>query len=589
MKLKLPARLALLFLATGLVPLGITLLVLAPRGQDALRTSAKLLHQAQLEALRARLDGTFDNLLADLRWLGAASRVVTPEERAADLTFLLQKHPELTAVTIFDGDEKVAGGQAYDRAQLDADELLRHEREARLLGGPHQRFSELYLSERRGEVLVTISVPYAPAGPNGRLAAEVSLRGVQELIARTKVGRRGGAFVVDHRGRLVAHRDHGRVMKREALSRLSVVEQLRRNIEHAQATGRPLTVVTDFVDDGVAQVGAHAPLGLLRWGVVTEEPREDAYGLARATWAHAAGWTSLALALAVLVAIVFARNITRPVGRLATGTRVLARGEFDVSVPVGGPPEVAELARTFNEAAVKLKTYDRENKDLLERVERGYLETLRALVNAIDAKDPYTAGHSQRVAEIAVAIARELGLSERELTEVEWGGLLHDIGKIGIPEHILCKPAALDNEEMQIMRGHPAIGGAMTHGVAFLEKINAMIRNHHERYDGSGYPDGLRGEQIPLQARIVAVADTYDAITSDRCYQPGRPPPEAMAILNRLAGSTLDEGVVAALARALAELGALEAARPSPAVDAGIPALVDDDERTGRVELSEKS
>src|SRR5262249_17935062 len=159
---------------------------------------------------------------------------------------------------------------------------------------------------------------------------------------------------------------------------------------------------------------------------------------------------------------------------------------------------------TFNEASRRLARYDGENKELLEAVERGYLETLRALVNAIDAKDPYTAGHSQRTAEGAVALGRALELPDEQLKELEFGGLLHDIGKIGIAEQILRKPAMLDEHEMRIMRGHPAIGDAIVHDIELLKRIRAMVRNHHERYDGSGYPDGLRGEEIPLGARIVA-------------------------------------------------------------------------------------
>jgi HD-GYP domain-containing protein (c-di-GMP phosphodiesterase class II) len=239
-------------------------------------------------------------------------------------------------------------------------------------------------------------------------------------------------------------------------------------------------------------------------------------------------------------------------------TQALARGEFGQSVPLEGPPEISALARTFNEASRQLYEYDGENKSLLAKVERGYLETLRALVNAIDAKDPYTAGHSQRTAEFAVAIGRALKLDELKLREIEFGALLHDIGKIGIAEQILRKPAALDDAEMKVMRGHPGIGDGVVRDIEILATIRSMVRNHHERWDGSGYPDGLRGEEIPLGARIVAVADSYDAITSDRCYQPGRSASEAVAILKRLAGQQLDDAVVQGLFRALVELGLVQ-------------------------------
>jgi putative nucleotidyltransferase with HDIG domain len=561
MALKLPSRLGLLFLAAGLAPLAVTLLVLVPRGQDALRTSAKLLHQAQVDSLRARIDSAFDDLVADARLLASQpDGHVDAAERRALLRFLLEKHQELTVVTLFDGTRPVAGGQAFDRGQVSAADLSTHERRAvELLAEPPRgvRASGFYPSAKRHEMLVTLVTPFSPAGAHGALAVEVSLRRVEELIAQTRVGRSGQAYIVDGEGRLVAHRDFARALAREDLSSVSVVARLKENIARAADTGRPLTVVTDFTDDGRDQVGAYAPLGRLRWGVVVAEPREDAYGLARAAWAHAAGWTSLALALALLVAVFFARGITRPVARLVDGTRSLADGQFGVSVPVAGPPEVAALSRAFNEASKQLARYDGENKQLLIAVERGYIETLRVLVGAIEAKDPYTAGHSQRTAELAVMIARAMGLDEMTCHDVEFGGLLHDIGKIGIAEQILRKPARLDDEEMEVMRGHPAIGDSIVKDIKFLERIRPMIRNHHERFDGSGYPDGLRGDAIPIGARVVAVADAFDAITSDRPYQNGRPPAEAMAILGGLTGKLLDGAVVGALGRALASAGVI--------------------------------
>jgi putative nucleotidyltransferase with HDIG domain len=394
---------------------------------------------------------------------------------------------------------------------------------------------------------------------------------VQELIEHTKVGRRGIAYIVDDRGRLVAHPDRARVLKQDNLSSIPIVAELVPNIDRA-AGGHALTVVTDFSDGGRELLGAYAPLGRLRWGLVVSEPREDAYGLARATWAHAGGWTALALALSLVVAFFFARDITTPVARLMHGTRGLAAGAFGISVPVEGPPEIAELARAFNEASQKLDQYDADNRKLLLAVERGYLEVLRALVNAIEAKDPYTAGHSQRTAEFAVAIARALKLSPEELKEIEVGGLLHDIGKIGIAEQILRKPAQLDDAEMRVMRGHPAIGDGIVADIQLLTRIRSMVRNHHERYDGSGYPDGLKGDDIPLAARIIAVADTYDAITSDRCYQPGRPPLESVPILRRLSGVQLDAACVDALLVALVEMGQLGADEIVLASDSEPPA-----------------
>jgi HD-GYP domain-containing protein (c-di-GMP phosphodiesterase class II) len=555
LKVRLAPRLALLFLAAGLVPLGVTLLVLVPHGEDALRTSAKLLHQSELEGLRARVDGALDELMSDVRIVSTAHATEADEvERRARLRFLLDKHQEVTIATIFADGKKVPGLQAYDKNLVTNADLDEHERRARPLLGGGLSASEFYPSARRREMLITLVTPL-PA-PGRYLATEVSLKRVQELIEHTRVGRRGIAYVVDDRGRLVAHPNRDRVLAQENVSSIPIVAELLPNIDRA-SSGHALTVVTDFTDEGHDLLGAYAPLGRLRWGLVVSEPREDAYGLARATWAHAGGWTALALALSLVVAFFFARDITTPVARLMHGTRGLAGGAFGITVPVEGPPEIAELARTFNEASQRLDQYDADNRKLLLAVERGYLEVLRALVNAIEAKDPYTAGHSQRTAEFAVAIGRALKLSAEELKELEVGGLLHDIGKIGIAEQILRKPAQLDDAEMRVMRGHPDIGDAIMHDIDLLKKIRPMVRNHHERFDGSGYPDGLKGEEIPLGARVIAVADTYDAITSDRCYQPGRPPLESIPILRRLSGVQLDSRCVDALFTALVELGQL--------------------------------
>ena len=558
LRVRLAPRLALLFLAAGLVPLGVTLLVLVPHGEDALRTSAKLLHQSELEGLRARVDGALDELMSDVRIVSTAHATEADEvERRARLRFLLDKHQEVTIATIFADGKKVAGLQAYDKNLVTNADLDEHERRARPLLGGGISASEFYPSARRREMLITLVTPLpAPPGSARYLATEVSLRRVQELIEHTRVGRRGIAYVVDDRGRLVAHPNRDRVLAQENVSSIPIVAELLPNIDRA-SSGHALTVVTDFTDEGHDLLGAYAPLGRLRWGLVVSEPREDAYGLARATWAHAGGWTALALALSLVVAFFFARDITTPVARLMHGTRGLAGGAFGITVPVEGPPEIAELARTFNEASQRLDQYDADNRKLLLAVERGYLEVLRALVNAIEAKDPYTAGHSQRTAEFAVAIGRALKLSAEELKELEVGGLLHDIGKIGIAEQILRKPAQLDDAEMRVMRGHPAIGDGIVADIQMLTRIRSMVRNHHERYDGSGYPDGLKGDAIPLGARIIAVADTYDAITSDRCYQPGRPPLESIPILRRLSGVQLDSHCVDALFSALVELGQL--------------------------------
>jgi len=281
----------------------------------------------------------------------------------------------------------------------------------------------------------------------------------------------------------------------------------------------------------------------------------------------AAALTSLAVvAVSALVAVSMARRITAPLRKLVAGAERLGSSASLEAVPEQGPAELIELARAWNGASRRLAASAEQNRELVAQLERAYFETLRALVNAIEAKDSYTRGHSQRTAEFAVAIARRLGLDDAEVREVEFGGLLHDIGKIGIAEQILRKPARLDDDEMGVMRGHPRIGDGIVGDIAFLAPVRAMVRNHHERWDGRGYPDGLRAEEIPLGARIVSAADALDAITSDRCYQPGQTVEEAASILVQLSGKQLDPQVVDALLAVLRERGLLDGqAAPQPA------------------------
>jgi putative nucleotidyltransferase with HDIG domain len=161
----------------------------------------------------------------------------------------------------------------------------------------------------------------------------------------------------------------------------------------------------------------------------------------------------------------------------------------------------------------------RRSFELYTKMRKMYLETIRALAAAIDAKDPYTKGHSERVAQMAVALARELNLPEREIDDLKYAALLHDIGKIGIDESILGKDDDLTEEEFKKIKEHTIIGAKIIEPVEFLKKSYKAIYHHHERYNGEGYPDGLKGKDIPIFSRIIAVADAYDAMNSDRPYR----------------------------------------------------------------------
>lgn len=174
----------------------------------------------------------------------------------------------------------------------------------------------------------------------------------------------------------------------------------------------------------------------------------------------------------------------------------------------------------------------------------NYLNTVEALVQALEAKDKYTSGHSARVGKLAVATGEAMKMSEEKIEFLKYAAVLHDVGKIGVSEVILNKEGKLIDSEWESIRSHPVIGQTIIKGIKFLFDIGQVVRHHHERFDGKGYPDGIQGEEIPLESRIIAVADTYDAITSDRSYRKGSAHSDAINELKRVAGSQLDPKIV---------------------------------------------
>jgi HD-GYP domain-containing protein (c-di-GMP phosphodiesterase class II) len=196
-----------------------------------------------------------------------------------------------------------------------------------------------------------------------------------------------------------------------------------------------------------------------------------------------------------------------------------------------------------------------ENNRLQKSVLDAYKSTIKALAAAIDAKDPYTRGHSQRVVEYALLIGRSLSFCQDELDVIEYAGILHDVGKIGIPDRILTKPGKLTAEEYSIVRKHPVMSANIIDGVPFLKAVQGPVLHHHERYDGAGYPEGLNGDKIPMGAMILAVADTFDAITTNRPYRAALSIDFAIQELCKCSGNQLCPTVVEAFVPALEQSG----------------------------------
>src|SRR5207237_1291885 len=231
-------------------------------------------------------------------------------------------------------------------------------------------------------------------------------------------------------------------------------------------------------------------------------------------------------------------------------SRAIAGGDFSQRVRVKSRTEIGELAQTFNSMTDDLERYVLDLRKAAEENHALFLSSIQMLAGAVDEKDPYTKGHSDRVTRYSVIIATELGLTDDDINKIRISAQLHDVGKIGIEDRILKKPGALTPEEFEIMKTHTVKGGTILRPVGMLKEMIPGIEMHHESLDGRGYPYGLKGDQLPLMPRIIMVADTFDAMTTNRPYQAAMDPEYVVRIINSLANTKFDPRVVAAITSA---------------------------------------
>ena len=274
------------------------------------------------------------------------------------------------------------------------------------------------------------------------------------------------------------------------------------------------------------------------WSIVLQQPLISASAMAefRRTVVLTA---VLGLSVVVLAGNVLLRRSLDPVARLQEGTRRLAAGDFSTPVVVATGDEFEDLAGSFNAMATDLHLS-------IDRLSEMSWSTLEALARTIDANSPWTAGHSARVTRLAMAIGRQMGLGPEDIDRLHRGGLLHDIGKIGISPAILDKPGPLTSAEMALVREHPVVGARILEPIHAFADVIGIVRHHHERFSGQGYPDGLRGDQIPKLARVAAVADVYDALVSGRPYRARWAPDRAIRYIAHSRSIHFDPVVVAA-------------------------------------------
>jgi HD-GYP domain-containing protein (c-di-GMP phosphodiesterase class II) len=370
------------------------------------------------------------------------------------------------------------------------------------------------------------------------------------LVRKLKesVDRQGlDTFVVDRSGRLVASPSSqyatGQDMNSNELVK-SFVEQ---------SGNTQVAVTKEYVlqvgKTRVKMLGTYYAVPGLNWAVVAQKPQNDAYSDIFDLQRDAIRYAMIGIAFSILISVWAARRLTVPLGILTESSRSIAGGDFSRRVQLSSRTEFGELAQTFNTMTDDLERYVADLKKKSEENLALFLSSIQMLAGAVDEKDPYTRGHSDRVTRYSVLIATELGLRKEEIERIRISAQLHDVGKIGIEDRILKKPGALTPEEFEIMKTHTTKGAAILRPVEMLREMLPGIELHHESLDGRGYPFGLKGDQIPLMPRIVMVADTFDAMTTNRPYQAAMDPEYVIRIITSLATTKFDPNVVKAMTK----------------------------------------
>lgn len=492
-------------------------------------------------------------LLALTGWIQDVSDTAHAPQLSRMLQNVLQNNHDILYVTAIGRDAKGESAESVKNADRDpfVDAALKRAFTASVQGLPF--VSGTFALGQENRPAFVISVPLMSDGQfSGMLAAVVSLDHILARLRDASVRDRT-VFVVNADGRIVVHPDTVNMVPGRDLSSNPVVVKFKKVPEEIRATETtPFTL--DENDKPVEMIGTYSTVPELRWAVIAQrslvKARVDA-GVQDLT-TTAMRFVIAVTLIALLVGYLSALGITRPIQGLVRSTRAISRAEFHERASVEGAAEISELAETFNGMADDIEKYvDRLQMAATENREL-FMGSIRMLAAAIDEKDPYTRGHSGRVAKYSLTIAQEMGLDSEAMDKLRISALLHDVGKIGVDDNVLKKPGKLTEDEFALMKQHPVKGANIMRPVAQLKDMLPGIELHHERMDGQGYPYGLTGDQIPMMARIIAVADTFDAITTNRPYQSAMDLEYAMDRINQLAGAKFDVDVVRAIQRAVA-------------------------------------
>ena len=565
LKLPIPARIPLLYvilgvlLAISVLPMYFYSAQIETLNRERLKTNEMLLqntvtrsladdisqHQEALRMMLANLSSSIQVMMLaspggnDI----SAQKLLTPELRAMLENFVSSSN-DIAYATLLNADAKgVSAGRIEPDAflQRELERAYQAAREGRIYSGQP-------LMVGSGKSARTVMLVSSPIMYDRHFLGMIgSVVDMDYLIRRLQQVSLTGLmpYVVDSQGRLVAAAT-AQYATGQDMGHFDIVRSFVGEGSKAQLAATREFTIRDGKDT-TEMLGTYSPVTSLDWAVVVQKPREDAYrGIYEMQrTGRLLAW--LAVFLSVGVSIFSARRITSPLQVLAQSSQAIARGDFSQRVHIKTRTEIGELATTFNTMSEELEQFVEDLKRAADENKNLFMGSIQMLAGAVDEKDPYTRGHSDRVTKYCLMIAKEMGLDPGFLEILRVSAQLHDVGKIGIEDRILKKPGALTPEEFEIMKTHTTKGANILRPVPQLREMLPGIELHHEALNGRGYPYGLKGDEIPLLARIIAVADTFDALTTNRPYQQAHDPVEALRIIQNLSGQRLDPKAVAAL------------------------------------------
>jgi len=548
-------------LLVGLLPLGLAGVLLSGRSAEELR-AIEGRYQAQLVQDKARQIELYGQRYRDVVSglarafeISGGIRLLAGTRDDARLQKTLQDDPNLIALAICPVRGEVHRAFQPDvikREEVDqrvGDVLARMNGRGVVMGRPQ-------IIRSGQEMALTIAAPVMDG--EEIVAAVVAIVSFQEVFKAVQQSASKSAhellnaglpvvFVVDQNGRAVAHPDAAVAFSERPMTDLKVVQDWLESGAQVQSALAPFTLDSD--GRVTPMLGSYATVELDHnslLGVIAIQDEAAALTSVRDMRKQTLFISLLAATLVLLIGFYFAEKLTRPVRELAAGAQRIAAGDFSQRVKVPGRTELAELGASFNQMTDQVERFVGDLQRSAAENHELFLGTVKALAAAIDGKDPYTRGHSERVSRFSVATAQGLGLPENEIEQIRISALLHDVGKIGIDDNVLKKPSALTDAEFEIMKTHPQKGFKIMSQIPAMRDFLPGMYMHHEMINGGGYPQGLKGDEIPMQARIVSVADTFDAMTTERPYQRAMDLEAALARLKSFVGTRYDARVVAA-------------------------------------------